>query len=469
MNKALKNHIGLMAAGLAFLGSFGFFQFLYPYHLMRREQLSLFLWDWDYIGQTYKGQGWLARFAADFTDQFFLLPFAGPLVMALLLTGISFVAYRIARHFLGKWPSLGIAAIFCVWSFLRETGNLYCTRYTLVVLAYLALVLAALQFRKVWMKSVAAILFIGLGIWALGSPYNQYYGKLLGKPSSVYDKIIGIDTETARENWDKVIKLSREDLYMVEASYCYNLAHAMKGDLNQVLLNHSQDYSNGLLIWISDQKSLFSNCLAGEAWYHLGNMTLAEQSAIISLQASPWHTGARFIIRLARINLISGEYGTAQKYLNILSRTLFYRKWAREMLDSIGDRTMPGWVTEARKNLSQSDIVFDSNQFRPLLLELLEANPDNKLAKEYLLCLDLLCFDLPSFMEDLPKEPTRSHLYQEAVIIWLSSNGILNEENATPYGIDPTALDRMNRFFSFPANYKNTYWYYYLNEMLSDQ
>jgi hypothetical protein len=53
-------------------------------------------------------------------------------------------------------------------------------------------------------------------------------------------------------------------------------------------------------------------------------MTMAEQSAITSLQASPRHTGARFVTRLARINLITGEDAAAQKYLSMLSRTLFY-------------------------------------------------------------------------------------------------------------------------------------------------
>ena len=44
----------------AFLAAFGFFLFVYPYHLIRREQQTLFLFDWDYIRQTYGGTGWLA-------------------------------------------------------------------------------------------------------------------------------------------------------------------------------------------------------------------------------------------------------------------------------------------------------------------------------------------------------------------------------------------------------------------------
>ena len=52
--KADRFYSGPVCTTLAFLGSFLFFQFAYPYHLMRREQLDLFLWDVDHIRQTYR-------------------------------------------------------------------------------------------------------------------------------------------------------------------------------------------------------------------------------------------------------------------------------------------------------------------------------------------------------------------------------------------------------------------------------
>ena len=65
---------GLVAAVLAFLGSWSFFLFAYPYHLMRREQQNLFLFDGFHIRETYRGMGFLGRFVADFLEQFFLAP-----------------------------------------------------------------------------------------------------------------------------------------------------------------------------------------------------------------------------------------------------------------------------------------------------------------------------------------------------------------------------------------------------------
>lgn len=463
--KGSKTHIGLKATALGFLVSFAFFQFAYPYHLMRREQMNLFVYDWDYIRQTYRGAGWLVRLVSDFLEQFFLLPVAGPLVVALLLAGIGAAVYRISRHFLKEWLSLGIAALFFVWSFLRECGNLYITRYTVATLAYLSLVLLVLQCRKAWQKPVAAAVLLALGFWALESPFHKHYGKVIGTPRLNYERVIGLDVETSRERWDKVLSLSKKDLYMEEASYCYNLAHAIKGDLGQTMLAHSQNHYYTLLFPVSGEKSVFSNTLAGEAWFQLGDMTVAEQSAITSLQASPKHTGARFLVRLARVNLVSGEDGAAQKYLNLLAKTLFYGKWARSMMPGQQDEATRSQLEAARAGLIRTDIVHQSDSPRHVLYALLETNPDNQVAREYLLCFDLMCYDLEQFMVDYARYPRPGRLYHEAILIWLSQHDRMTPNNVTSYGIDLSTVDRMNRFGRNPDGYKNTYWYYYLNGM----
>ena len=458
-----------MAAALAFAGSLCFFQFAYPYHLVRREQLNLFVFDGDYIAGTYRGTGWVARFAADFLEQFFHLPVAGPLILALLLTAIGYMAFRICRHFLGRWPSLAVATLFFAWSFLREAGNVYQTRYTVAVLGFLALILLALQFRKGWLKAVAAVVFTAAGAWMLGAPVHPDYGKPWGVPSLDYEWMIGLDAEVAREDWDRVLELSEKDLYMVEASYCYNLAHAMKGDLGDKLLDHSQDHQFTLLFPVSSERAVFSNTLAGEAWFQLGDMTVAEQSAITSLQASPKHTGARFLVRLARVNLVTGEDAAARKYLDILSRTLFYRKWARSMMPGRQDDAVRAELLEARAKLLRRDFIHDSSDPGLILKALLEADPENALARQYLMCYDLMCYDLDGFMEEYAKDLPPARLYHEAVLIWLSRNGRLNPEEVTRYGVDLSQVDRMGRFGRNPNAFKNTYWFYYLQAMEAQQ
>ena len=436
---------------------------------MRREQLNLFLYDGDYLAETYRGTGWLARFAGDFLEQFFHLPVVGPLIVALLLTAIGWAAYWLCRRFMGIWPSLAVGTLLFGWSFLRETGNLYQTRYTLVVLGFLLLVLLALQFRKAWLQAVAAAAFLAAGVWALGSPYHPDYGKLWGTPKLDYERMIGLDVETVRENWDKVLELSKVDLYMEEASYCYNLAQAMKGTLGDKMLDHSQNHQSTLLFPVSSERAVFSNTLAGEAWFQLGDMTVAEQSAITSLQASPKRTGARFLVRLARVNLVTGEDAAARKYLDILSRTLFYRRWARSVMPGQQDEATRKWVTEAHAKLMQTDFIHESNDPRTVLQALLEADPTNALAREYLMCSNLMCYDLDGFIQEYAKDLPKARLYHEAVLIWLSRQERLTPQEVARYGVAVSEVDRMGRFGRNPNAFKNTYWHYYLTAMQEAQ
>ena len=460
---------GLVAAVLAFLGSWSFFLFAYPYHLMRREQQNLFLFDGVHIRETYRGMGFLGRFVSDFLEQFFLVAVPASLIVALLLTGIGVVVFRICRHFLGKWPSLGVATLFFIWSFLRETGNLYLTRYTVATLALLSLVLLALQFKKAWLKPLAAVLLVGFGIWAFGSPVHKVYGKAWSVPQFKYERVIGLDTEACRENWDKVLELSKVDLYTEEASYCYNLALAMKGRLGDDLFDHSQNYHYSLLFPASSDQTVMTNAMAGEAWFQLGDMTVAEQSAITSLQASPKHTGARYLVRLARVNLISGEDGAAMKYLTILGKTLFYGKWARSMMPGRQDEAVRAQLSDAHARLARKDIVHQLDRPREQLLGLLEADPTNAAARNYLLCYDLLTYDLDAFMQDFTPDMIKGRLYQEAVLLWLTLQGRLTPDEIARYGMDLSVSDRMNRFGLNPGAFKNTYWYYYLKAMNKQQ
>ena len=99
------------------------------------------------------------------------------------------------------------------------------------------------------------------------------------------------------------------------------------------------------------------------------------------------------------------------------------------------------------------------------VLGLLEADPSNTAAREYLLCYDLMNLDLDHFMEDFPKGAFATSIYEEAILIQFSLEDRLEEKDLLPYGIDSGALDRMTRFFSNPERYRNTYWFYYLDKM----
>ena len=459
----ITEHRYLIFTLLAFVVAFSFFLFAYPYHLMRREQQNLFLYDLAYIIRTYRGPGFVSRFLGDFLEQFFCIKILGVFVVSALLTLIAILVYKISRNFAGKKISFTVTLLFYIWSFSRETGNIYITQYTVAVAGYLFLVYLALKFRGAALKISSLLVFVALGIWLFGNPYHQYYGKLVGKPEFDNEKLIAMDVETFKENWDRVLDFADDKLLYNEACYFQNLAMAMKGQLADKLLSHPQNLSNGLFLFVNEVTP-FSNGAAGELWYHLGDMTLADQSSMVAMQSSPKHTGARFIQRLAMINLISEEYGASEKYLKILDKSLFYHKWARRMMPANQDEEIKGMLNEYRSRLVKTDRVTPSNHYYLLLKELLEHNPDNLMAREYLLCYELLSFDLETFMKDFDPSKDKSNLYQEAVLVWLNIQyglGNITDVNFEDYGITEETVGRLGRFYKYPENYKDTYWYYY--------
>ena len=90
-------------------------------------------------------------------------------------------------------------------------------------------------------------------------------------------------------------------------------------------------------------------------------------------------------------------------------------------------------------------------------------------ARNYLLCYDLLTYDLDAFMQDFTPDMIKGRLYQEAVLLWLTLQGRLTPDEIARYGMDLSVSDRMNRFGLNPGAFKNTYWYYYLKAMNKQQ
>ena len=178
--------------------------------------------------------------------------------------------------------------------------------------------------------------------------------------------------------------------------------------------------------------------------------------------------------RMAEINLINGETEAAQKYLNILSKTMFYKEWAEERIPGRESSTFKKWLAEKQKHLPQADTLrLSSTDVSRSLHLLLQANPDNEMARDYLLCFDLLMKDLPSFLADYTAyykgKPNR--LYAEALMIHLfQKHAKASEVKAT--GIHPSVIKDFNYYnqvynqsqgnaSALESQFARTYWFYY--------
>ena len=278
--------------------------------------------------------------------------------------------------------------------------------------------------------------------------------RVYGAPSSEKEWMFSLIVESENGNWSKVAKLTKRDRHLQIGTYYHNLAMAKQGRLSQELLNYYQPMEEGLLLPIKQgTRPLFVSC-AGEAWYQIGEIIMAEHSTMLGLAFTATQSGERFYRRLAQIAYINGDSCSVKKYENLL-----------------GSPIDDSWK-EILPFAPKTDTVFLAGQNRLALKNLLESNPNNIMAYEYLLCYDLLRKDIASFIEDYVPGKVKSNLYDEAVLLYLAGDRLLSEVMMDKYGVSKQVYNNFraygDAYMISNANkqkmkeiYGNTYWYYF--------
>lgn len=438
-----------------------FFQFCYPYHFFYKEQNQLFLWTADYL-QTYSGPGWLARMAGDFLTQFYFYLFAGSVILTIVLLLLGDIIRRTFHNFgFGKWAFLiGILAMTLeAW---RHFHYGYSLSSTISLIGYaLALWLCSLVFKKRKKLSFILMLMAMLPCWLLfGKPQA---GKFIG-PEWELEKLLAVDNEYYWGHYTKVKQLVENDTNRSPyAVFLYNLAQAQKGQLPDNLLKVTP-IEMGTLWKIGPEAPLLETKMINELYYVLGDVTYAERAAMMGNVFAPDNRNVRMIKRLAECNLISGDQPAADKYLRILKNTFAYRNWA-ELAP-----TLPVYKEKAQF-INKKDTIRLGDFARTILLELLDSNPQNIAALDYLLCTDLTTGDIGSFKSDYDRycmnrnAPRIKPLYQQALLIYMAGTQAPSEE-LFRYVTDTKQLSDFNEYnkvrgTAMTSKYHDTYWYYF--------
>ena len=339
--------------------------------------------------------------------------------------------------------------------------------------------------RTVWIVLAAAALAVGAAqaVFLLRHPYFRKYAaqnglslrearKAWGRPDGISELAMGLAVESSLENWDRVAALAAEDRTSEVGTYYYNLANAMRGQLPDRLLDYYQPFERGLFLPVGEHSTPFVIGCAGDVWFALGDMVMAERDAMLGLIFSPAHKGSRYVRRLAETNLVTGDTEAASKFLRmLLDGPRRDRKWAEERLPGAWTPAVKRRIEGKRALLPALDVVHGMDQVPLILRLLLNANPGNRMALDYLLCYDLLTKDLDAFVGDYVPALTASRLYEEAMLIVLAAKGGMNEENLVRYHIAAETLERFNRFVTVYrrdggsgrnlGEFRNTYWYYF--------
>ena len=339
--------------------------------------------------------------------------------------------------------------------------------------------------RTVCIVLAAAALAVGAarGVFLLRHPYFRKYAaqnglslrearKAWGRPDGISELAMGLAVESSLENWDRVAALAAEDRTSEVGTYYYNLANAMRGQLPDRLLDYYQPFERGLFLPVGEHSTPFVIGCAGDVWFALGDMVMAERDAMLGLIFSPAHKGSRYVRRLAETNLVTGDNAAASKFLRmLLDGPRRDRKWAEERLPGAWTPAVRQRIEEKRALLPALDVVHGMDQVPLILRLLLNANPGNRMALDYLLCYDLLTKDLDAFVGDFVPELTASLLYEEAMLIVLAAKGGMDGTNLARYHISERTFSDFNRFVTIYrrdggsgrnlGEFRNTYWYYF--------
>lgn len=453
----------IIVAGVA---CFIFYSRWYQYHFDYQEQNQLFLEDWLYISGYLRQPAWLACVAGDWLTQFYYYRLAGPAILAIALcllglltrkalhqAGLRLCRTTIAVIVMAIFFGMSMRYSFRLSMLLSTMGGM--TAFSILtslsvnkskirsvlyivgtiltwwcfgngIVAYTLLIILQTIIRR----RQAAVRLIGIALMLSLIPLTKrlytldisalytYPGwEKLSMPEWALEKDFGAEAEYGFGNWNKVEKMVERESNPSKAQlFFYNLVKAQRGELPEVLTKYPDNYL-GTFEKIGPTTPLLTIKRMNELYWALGDMTFAERAAMQALVFSPDNRNVRMIRRLAEISLVTGNRPAADKYLGLLDKTAVYSKWAENT------RQNSGKYIEKRKLINRKDTLRLSDNTHLIMMELLDSNPNNTVALDYMLCSDLLQKDIVNFKRDYDRyyagKQRRLHpLYQQALEAW---------------------------------------------------
>ena len=515
----MKNKIAKIYSAVALLGGallFLFFYFLYPYHLFHREQTSIFILSAQTLTNYLSKPAVLSCLVGDFLTQFFYYQGAGPLIVSVLLVSLGMVYYKLLHGIQNRWAIIP-ALLLSLWELGKLCSMYYPISATLSFLGggVMALLFIVLQKHANKAEIPLGLLCIAASYWLFGVgiwitliflfSYFAWYIFLLFVVEGIglsmaakYIYTIPWDEAFAYPSTTQFDKpnFDREHILKYDCEYYFNrtsrlqdddvepqgilptfythLINAKQRNLPTNLLASMKYGINGLFIPVGPSTAPQHIYAANEVWFELGDMTLAEHATMLGMIFSPHNKGSRALKRLAEINLINQDDEAAMKYLRMLQKTIVYKDWATERMPGQQSEKLRSWLSMKRNFLPQKDVIRNSADVQTSLCNLLDTNPNNLLALDYLLCYDLLIKDIGSFGNHIEKYAngySNHRLYQEAFLIYATGkeSPLLNNKKIM---ISPEVIDEFHQYTELyqseednveqlKQRFEKTYWFYF--------
>jgi hypothetical protein len=417
----------------------------------------------------------------------------GAFIVYLLFAFIrEFSEQKLSRYWMSLFLLTGTVLSFFVPVFVKNTFlqypmirsfvgvNYY--RYPIsfpLIVSVISILLVLIPFTLHWLtkkqwkvnvKSIIAQTLIVLifGGWFMGKSVN--FGK---------EEVMEYDFYVRMRKWDDILKKAEKETPTSPLSViCLNLALGKQGLLGEKMFSFLQNGVDGLIPIF--EKDYTTPVIAGEVYYHLGFINTAQRFTFEAMEALPdYQKSVRTVKRLAETNLIKGNYALSKKYLKILRKTLYYKRWAKQFEKALTSDEIIIHHPEygILRNFSlEEDFLFSEGEKDMMLGILYAHNRRNRLAFEYLMAYCLLKKDLQHFVQYSAIGEPLMHLripknFQEALAYaWdVSKSNVLRK---IPYNIDPQIENSLKKYkwiyTSNPnprpvlkENFSDTYWYYF--------
>lgn len=373
------------------------------------------------------------------------------------ITAFSIFTSMLVCHWFfgcGMWVYAVLVLLGCI-KYINKPGN-----YTRLAAIAIPLFIIMLDKRLYFIDFQTLYTHPGLGKFV--------------KPQMDLEKTLAADCEYYFGNYNTVVNMVEKDKepnqYM---KFYYNLVSAQGRSLPAVLLKFPNNYLGTFETLGPDTPPLTIKTI-NELYWILGDMTFCERAAILANVCSPENRNIRMMKRLAEINLVKGDYDAARKYLRILQKTFVWSRWANRAFDALGKKASPydkallQQYIDKRPYLNTRDTLRLNDNCHTIMSELMESNPNNYIAINYMLCSDLLLKDMETFKHDYDayylKQQNVAYetLYQEALAIYLAGTQAPPAEWAK-YIKRQDVLQRFKQYNEQRGNpaFKNTYWYYF--------
>ena len=234
-------------------------------------------------------------------------------------------------------------------------------------------------------------------------------------------------------------------------------------------------------LFLSDKKYKWMYWQIFDVFLDIGVINIAENALTECLEG----LGDRPMVlqRLALINMVKGNLGSARIYLGMLSKTLFHADWAKHYLDRLQtdpDLSTNRYIQHLRSLCLEKDCLTHSLLMEKTLLGLLESNSQNRMAFEYLMARYMLNRQLSKLvrnferLQDLDYRELPTH-YEEAALIYISGtgkplhlNGYLSSPQKRRQFKDFITLlssyggDKQSAANELSKKFRNTYFFYYV-------